>query len=148
MSSLIDKIHGDLTIALKSRDEMKVNTLRFVISKVKNAQIAKGDELTDEEVASEINKDARRHKESIEAFKSAGRDELAEKEKAELGILTTYLPEEMSLREVEKLVDDAIAEADAKSASDMGRVMSIVMEKLKGRADGSAVSALVKSKLG
>lgn len=145
--SLLEKIKQDLDNALKAGRVVEVSTLRFVISKTDNARIAKGSELSDDEALSEIAKEAKRHKESIEAFRSAGREELAQKEEAELKVLSGYLPEEMSREEIAKFVDEAISEAGASSISDMGKVMSKVMEKVKGRADGGSVSAIVKEKL-
>lgn len=132
---------------MRAKQEVEVSTLRFVISKIDNARIAKGGELTDDEVLVEIAKEAKRHKESIEAFRSAGREELAQKEESELKVLSLYLPEEMSKEEIGKFVDEAIAEAGAQTVSDMGKVMSKVMEKVKGKADGGTVSAIVKEKL-
>lgn len=145
--SVLDQIRLDLNEALKARDEVKISTLRFVISKTDNARIAKGTELTDEEINLEINKDAKRHKESIDAFEKAGRGELVSKEKAELDILLKYLPEQMGDAEIGKLVDSAVQEVGARSLADLGKVMSVVMGRAKGQADGTRVSAIVKEKL-
>lgn len=145
--SVIDQITTDLNEALKGGDSVKVSTLRFLISNVNNAKIAKGSELTDEEVLGEIAKDAKRHKESIEAYDKAGRSELAEKEKKELEILSEYLPQQLSNEEIAKFVEEAISQTGASTVSDIGKVMSAVMEKVKGKADGSTVSAIVKEKL-
>jgi len=147
MADLISKLQEELTVAVKARNEVLTSTLRFVISKIKNAQIAKGSELSDDEVLVEIFREAKRHKESIEAFRSADRGELAQKEEAELKVLSAYLPEEMGKAEIEKFVDEAIGEVGAASIADMGKVMSKVMEKVKGRADGGTVSAIVKERL-
>lgn len=145
--SVLDQIRLDLNEALKARDEVKISTLRFVISKTDNARIAKGTELTDEEVNLEISKDAKRHKESIDAFEKADRGELVSKEKAELDILLKYLPEQMGEAEIGKLVDSAVQEVGARSLADLGKVMSVVMGRAKGQADGTSVSAIVKEKL-
>ena len=145
--SVFAKITADLLQALKSREEAKVSTLRFLISNINNAKIAKGSELTDEEVTAEIAKDTKRHRESIEAFKAAGRDELAEKEQVELAVLETYLPEQMSDDEVTKIIEEAISQTNASTMADLGKVMSVVMGKVKGQADGTLVSKIVKEKL-
>lgn len=145
--SVFATITADLLQALKSREEAKVSTLRFLISNINNSKIAKGSELTDEEVTAEIAKDAKRHRESIGAFKAAGRDELAEKEQVELAILGTYLPEQMSDDEVAKIVEEAISQTNASTMADLGKVMGVVMGKVKGQADGTLVSKIVKEKL-
>ena len=146
--STLDTITADLTEALKSREEVKVSTLRLLISNINNAKIAKGEELSDDEVAEEIAKDAKRHRESIDAFVKGGRSDLADKEKEELAVLEKYLPEQLTREEIAKFVVEAISQTGASSPSNMGKVMSAVMAKVKGRADGGAVSALVKEKLG
>ncbi len=151
MAELLDKITADLNQALKDRDEVKVSTLRFLIAALKNAQIEKGGELTDEEVVSQIGKDAKRHKESITAYKGASRDELASKEEAELVILESYLPAAVGVVEIEKVVAEVISGTGASGPADMGKVMSGVMAKLKesgGMVDGGEVSEIVKAKLG
>jgi len=147
VASLFEKISEELKVALKDKDEIKVSTLRFLISKINNSKIDKGRDLTDEEVISEVEKDAKRHKESIEAFEKGGRDELASKEKKELEILSSYLPEQMTREEVEKIISDVINELGAVSLVDMGKVMSVVMGKIKGKTDGALVSEVVKEKL-
>ena len=147
MDNLFSKIQKDLTDALKQKDEVKTSTLRLVISEVGNARIAKGGELTDEDITRVISKEAKKRQESIEAFKKGERADLAEKEEKELAILKTYLPEPVSDEELLKIVDSQIAEVGAKDMKDLGKVMSAVLSKVKGRADGAAVAAVVKSKL-
>lgn len=146
--AVVDQLRGDLNEALKARDEVKVSTLRFLISKLDNAKIAKGAELSDTEAISEIFKDAKGHKESIAAFEKASRSELAQKEKAELEILAKYLPEELTEVEINKLVEEAIVETGASKLADMGKVMAVVSGKVKSRADGATVSQIVKTRLG
>lgn len=148
MASLIDKINQDLIEALKAHDETRVSTLRFLIAGIKNARIAKEQDLSDEEILAEIAKDAKRHKESIEAYEKAERPELADKEKSELAILQSYLPAQMSEEEVVKIVDEVIAQMGASGSGDMGKTIGAVMAKVKGQADGSVVSRIVKEKLG
>lgn len=145
--SLFERIAVELVDAQKSRDQLRVSTLRFMISNLKNARIAKGADLTDEEVVGEIAKDAKRHKESIAAYEKAGRRDLADKEKAELVILDHYLPEQLGEEEVVKVVEASISETGATAMSDMGRVMAKVMLELKGKTDGETVSRIVKQRL-
>lgn len=149
--SLTKKLEEDLIIALKGKKELDISTLRLVFSEINNAKIDKGLEkdkpLEDEDVIAIISKNAKKNKESIDAYEKAERKELAEKEKAELAILEKYLPEQMSEDEVGKIVDEVITSFGAKKMSEMGQVMGQVMGKLKGKADGNLVSKLVKEKL-
>ncbi len=147
MENLLDKVNQDLIIAQKSRDSMAVSTLRLLLADVKNAQIAKGKDLTNEELIDQIQKSAKRHKESIEAYQKGGRADLVNKEKAELELLNKYLPSQLSDEEIAKVVDDVISSSGASGVSDMGRVMGEVMAKVKGRADGNVVSKIVRSRL-
>lgn len=147
MSDIFDQISSDLNSALKARDETAVSTLRFLISGLKNAKIARGRELTDEEVIGQIATQAKSHRESIEAFKAGGRDDLVEKEQAQLSILQKYLPEQIGEEELEKIVEEVISEVKASGFGDMGKVMGAVISKAKGRAEGGRVAAVVKKKL-
>ncbi len=148
MSQVADQISRDLVDAQKARDEVKVSTLRMLAAAFKNAEIAKGGELSDQEILDQISKSAKQHKESIEAYERGGREDLVEKEKAELAVLSVYLPDQMGEEELGKIVDEVIQSVGASTPADMGRVMGAVMAKVKGRADGNAVSAIVKSRLG
>lgn len=145
--SLLSKITEELNKALKEKKEVKVSTLRFLISGLKNARIAKGSDLTDEEELSEVARDAKRHKESIEAYEKAGRNDLVDKEKLELEILKSYLPAQLSEEEVSNIVVEVISETGVSNISDMGKVIGAVMAKVKGQADGVVVSRIVKEKL-
>lgn len=145
MNDLIDKISQDLVSAQKGRDEVAVSTLRMVLADIKNAQIAKGGELVETETVEVIQKSAKRHRESIEAYKKAQRMELVEKEAAELSILEKYLPTPLSEDEIGKIVDEVISAGG--NEGHVGRIMGQVMGKLKGQADGSLVSEIVKKKL-
>lgn len=146
--NLLEQISAELNEALKAKDDVKVSTLRFLISGLNNAKIAKGGELTDEEVVREIGKEAKRHKESISAFEAGGRTELVEKEKAELAILEKYLPAQLSEAELEKMVDEAITASGASGIGDMGKVIGQVMGRAGASADGTVVAQIAKQKLG
>lgn len=143
-----EKIMADMKEAMKAKDMMKVSTLRLLLSEIKNKEIDKRGELTDEEIYAVIQKAVKQRKESIEQYKNAGRADLVEKEEAELKILESYLPEQLSEEELEKIIDEAIKEAGAASIKDLGKVMKIVMPKVKGRADGKIVNQKVREKLG
>lgn len=145
---LRDQIPLDLTAAMKARDAVRTSTLRMLIASMKNTQVERRHELSDDEVLEVAAKEAKRRRESIEAYTAAGRDELAAKEAAELSILEAYLPAGLTEDEVAALVDEAIAETGATSPQQMGAVMKALMPKVKGRADGGLVSSLVKSRLG
>lgn len=147
MIGLLDKLKADLVDAQKKQDTVAVSTLRFLLSGLYNAKIAKGGELSDDEVTGEIGREAKRHKESIVAYEAGGRQDLVEKEKAELAVLVKYLPEQLSGEGIGKIVDEVIGELGAGSGQDFGRVMSAVMAKVKGRAEGGEVSKVVREKL-
>jgi len=147
MDNLFAKIQLDLVESLKQKEEVKTSTLRLVISEVNNAKIKKGKDLEDEEILEVIKKEAKKRQESIAAFKQGERADLAEKEEKELAFLKTYLPKPISDEELLKIVDSQIAEVGARDMKDLGKVMSAVLSKVKGRAEGSAVASIVKSKL-
>lgn len=144
---MVDKLQQDLQAAQLARDEVKVSTLRLLISEIKNAEIAKGGQLLEEDLISVVQKEAKKRKEAIEAFRLGGREDSAKKEESELAILSAYLPAQMSTEELTKLVDEAINELGANSVADMGKVIGVVMGKVKGQADGGTVSGIVKQKL-
>jgi len=152
---LKDKIKSDLNEALKKGDEIKRSTLRMLLAAVLNIEkekkykekIEQEVELTDEEIIDVISSEAKKRKESIIEYEKGERQSLAEKEKAELEILQEYLPEQLSEEEVEKLVKETVEEVGAQDIKDIGKVMAELMPKLKGRADGSAVSRIVKELL-
>ncbi|MBI3283166.1 GatB/YqeY domain-containing protein [Candidatus Curtissbacteria bacterium] len=147
MAGLLDRLNQDLATAVKNRDSVRVSTLRFLLSAIHNRQIAKGADLSDSEILQELGKNAKKHKESIEAFKAAGRTELVEKETAELAILAEYLPEPFSDEELSRMVDEAIRALDAKGAADVGRVVGAVMSSAGAKADGARVAQIVRLRL-
>ena len=144
---MLDRIQADLKNAQLSRAEIKVSTLRLLLSEIKNGEIAKGESLSGEDIISVIQREVKKRKEAAEAFRSGGREEAAVREEAELKILEGYLPAQMSSEELTKLVEEVIDEVGATSMVDMGKVIGAVMGKVKGKADGSQVSNLVKERL-
>ena len=145
--SLKDKFSAQLKEAMKSRDSVRLGCLRMIISAVKNAEIEKRGELDEAETMKVLTKLAKQRSESIEMYRKGGRDELVQKETAELEIVKSFLPEPLSDEELAKLVEDAIAEVEASEPKDMGKVMKAIGPKVTGRADGKKVSDAVKSKL-
>ncbi len=144
---LLDKLQADLKDAQLNRDEVRVSTLRLLLSEVKNREIAKGGVLSDEDITSIIQRELKKRKEAAEGFRSGGREDSAAKEELEAKILADYLPQQMNNEELTKIVSDTINELGASSLADMGKVMSAIMGKVGGRADGGAVSHLVKEQL-
>lgn len=144
---LLNQLQSDLKNAQLARDEVKVSTLRLLLSEIKNAEIQKGGPLTDEDIVSVVQKEVKKRKEAVVGFRSGGREDQAQKEEAEETVLRGYLPVQLQLEELTKIVEESINEIGATSISDMGKVIGMVMGKVKGQAEGSAVSALVKEKL-
>lgn len=146
--SLKDKIISDLTAAMKARDTSRLSTLRMVKSNLMNRQIEKGGELTDEEITKAMQSLVKQRKDSIEQYQSAGRDELAAKEAAEIAVIEEYLPQAASAEEIERAVSEAITETGASSMKEMGAVMKAAQAKLSGKTvDGKLMSETVRIKL-
>lgn len=145
---LEEKILADFKDAMKKKDSIRTSTLSFLRAQLKNNAIEKRqDSLQDSEVITVIKKQLKQRLDSIEKFKSGGRTDLAEKEQKEFEILKCYLPEEISANELEGIIEAVIAETQANSIKDMGRVMKEVVAKTAGRAESKLVSELVRSKL-
>ena len=151
MSALKDRLRADLTIAIKARDEVASSTLRMVLTAVTNAEVAgkEARELTDEDVLGVLSSEGKKRREAAEAFDDAGRQQQADKERAEAAVIAGYLPEQLSADEIRALVSDAIAETGAaeQGMRAMGSVMGVLTPKIKGRADGGVVAAEVRSQL-
>lgn len=147
IASTIEKLDAELKEALKSKDELKVSVIRMIKASLKNKSIEKMGTLTDDDILSVLSSMAKQRRESIEQFTSAGRADLAEKEKKELEIVQSYLPKQLSLQEIDEIIRSAIKECNASSSGDMGKVMKIVAPKTKGVADGKVVSQRVKELL-
>ncbi|MFQ5464964.1 MAG: GatB/YqeY domain-containing protein [Thermodesulfobacteriota bacterium] len=147
--SLTDKITSDMKAALKSGEKLRLSCLRLLLSFVKNKAIElRKDSLDDAEVQGVITTLVRQRQDSVEQYRKGGREDLAGKEAEEMEILKGYLPPQLGPEEIRGLVRDAVAEAGAGSVSDMGRVMKLVMPRVKGRADGRQVQEIVREVLG
>ena len=146
--SLKERITGDMTAAMKSKDASRLSTLRMVKAAVQNREIEKGGELSDEELTKVLQSLVKQRRDSVEQYEKAGRAELAEKERAEIAVIEEYLPRAASREEIERAVAEAIAETGASSMKEMGAVMKAAQARLAGRnADGRAVSEAVKRRL-
>ena len=142
------QIVADLTAAMKAQDANRTSTLRMVKAAMMNRQIEKGSELDDDDMQKLLRSLVKQRRDSIEQYEKAGRQELVDKEKAEIEVIETYLPQAASQEEIEQAVVAAIAETGASSMRDMGKVMKAVQAALAGKnADGKLVSEVVKSKL-
>lgn len=144
---LKDKLMADYKEALRLKDELRVGVIRMIRAAIKNAEIDKQSELNDEDVVRVIQSEIRKEREALEAFEQGGREDLAEETRRKLEILESYLPEMLSEDEIRNMAQEAIEEAGALSPRDMGKVMSILMPKVKGRADGRIVSGIVRELL-
>ena len=145
--SLKERLDGDLKDAMRNKDSVRRTVLRTIISEIRNAEIAKQEALDDEGVLVVMTKQAQQRRDSIEAFKTASRSDLVESESAELKIISGYLPEQLSEDEIEVVITEVISQVEAKGFSDMGKVMKEIMQRIRGRADGKMVSAIVTSRL-
>ncbi len=148
--TLQNRLQQDMQAAIRDRDELRRDTLRMVVAAAYNAQKQAGRYLfttNTGEVVTVLAREVKTRKESVEAFSAGGRADAAAKEQAEIGIISAYLPEQMSADELAHLVTTAVDESGATSVKDMGKVMAILMPRVKGRADGKQVSALVTQEL-
>jgi len=145
--TLQDRIESAMRDAMRARDERRTLTLRMAMSAAHNRQIELGRSLTDEDYVDILSKQVKQRRESIEAFRSGGRDAMAANEEAESAILAEFMPEALSPAELESIVREAISETGASSPADLGKVMGKVVPQTKGRADGKVVSDLVRQLL-
>ena len=145
--TLIAELESELTAAMKERDTTRRDALRLILASLRSAEKELQRPLSDDEELQVLQRERKRRLESIEAFRDGGREEQAAAEEAELAVLEEFMPEPLSEDDLERIVDDAIAEVGATSMRDLGRVMADVMPQVAGRADGSAVSQLVREKL-
>jgi uncharacterized protein YqeY len=145
--TLLQRLDGDLKTALRESDKLKLSAIRMVKAAVKNQQIEKGRDLSDEEIQSVISTLAKQRRESIEQFSKGGREDLADQERRELAVLQLYMPEQLSPEELDKIILQAIQESAAEGERDMGKVMKVLMLRVRGVADGKIVNSRVKELL-
>ncbi len=142
------RLQSDVKEAMKAKEREKVTTLRAILAEIQEAQLQKrGDELTDEEYLTILNRMVNQRRESIDQFKKAERADLVEKEEEQLQYILPYLPEQLTEEEVVAIIDAAIAELGVEGMSGMGKLMNAIRPQLLGRADMSAVSGIVKARL-
>jgi uncharacterized protein YqeY len=146
--TLQERIESAMRDAMRARDARRTSTLRLAMAAAHNKQIELGRPLTDEDTVDVLSRQVKQRRESIELFRAGGREESAQAEEAEATILAEFLPQQLSAEEIEGIVRGAIAETGASSPADLGRVMGRVVPQTKGRADGKAVSDMVRRELG
>lgn len=146
--SIKDQINADLKQAMKDKDNAKRDALRGLTAAIRQVEVDKQKDLSDDEILAILQKEAKSRNETIDAFTEGGRPEDAEQERLELQIIEDYLPAQLSREELEAIVADAIAKTGASSPQDMGKVMGTVMSQVKGRADGKVINEIVREKLG
>jgi uncharacterized protein YqeY len=145
--SLKNTITEDMKTAMRAKDTARLGTVRLLLAAMKQKEVDERVELTDADVLAIIDKMVKQRRESIAQFEKAARNDLAEAEKAEIGVLSAYLPQQLSEAEVAQEIAAAIAESGASGVKDMGKVMAVLKPKLAGRTDMGKVSGLVKAKL-
>jgi uncharacterized protein len=145
--SVIAEIEQELKSAMKARDQTRTGALRLTLAALRSAEKELGRPLKDDEELQVLHRERKRRAEGAEAFRSAGREEQAAREEEELAVIEEFMPEPLTEDELERIVDDAIAETGATSLRDLGRVMADVMPQISGRAEGGAVSQIVREKL-
>jgi uncharacterized protein len=147
-ATLKQKAHEEMTAAMKSGERVRLGALRMLVAAITNREKEVRRELSDDEVREVAGKEVKKRLESIEAFESAGRLELAEKERAEREVLRVYAPEQLDEAAVDAMIDEAIASTGATSVNEMGKVMGAVMGKARGGVDGTVVQRKVRERLG
>ena len=147
-SEILDRLLADIKAAMKARDAERLETLRFLHSEIKNFEVNERKEPTDDDVAAIVGKAIKSRQDSIEQFKAGGREDLVVREEAQLDICKAYQPEQLGEAEIETLVDEVIEQTGASGKRDTGKVMKELMPRVKGKADGRMVSAIVGRKLG
>lgn len=145
--SLEEKILEEMKQAMKANDKIRLSAIRMIRSSLKNKEIELRRKLEDEDIFKVIQGMVRKGEESIEQFQAGGRSDLVEKEKAEIEVLKSFLPQPISQEEILRIIDETIQETQASSMKDLGKVMKAVMPKLGGKADGKVINQLVKERL-
>lgn len=148
MEDLKERIQSDLRAAMLAKDEPRKAALRMLTAAIKNAEIEAGDELAEGDLLVVVQRQVKQRRESIEEFRKGGRDDLVEREEAELEAFAGYLPEEASREEIEEAAQATIAETGASGPRDIGKVMPVLIKRFQGRADGRVISEIVRGLLG
>ncbi len=143
-----ERLRLDMKESLKAGEKLRLSTIRMMLSEIGNAEIAKRDELSEEEMVTVVTREAKRRKEAIEEYEKAGRQDLVDKESFEYSVIESYLPRQLEEAEIRRIIEKAVEETGASSPGDLGKVMSVVMPSLKGKADGRTVNLMAREILG
>ncbi len=142
--NLSERLNEDMKQLMKSGDKFALGVVRMLRSSVKNAEIDQRKTLSDEEVLDILSREVKQRKDALQEFEKAGRDDLADQNKAEIEVIQRYMPQPLTEEELEAIVRETVSETGASSKGDMGKVMSALMPKVKGRADGKALNQIVQ----
>ena len=142
-----NRLREDLKTAMKSRNKVQVNTIRMLLSSIKNEQIRKGGDLSDDDYIGLLTREAKKRREAAHLFREGGRDEMANGEEAEFAIIQTYLPKALDESEVREIIAELVAQTGASQMAEMGKVMGPLMGRIRGKFDGKRASALVREAL-
>lgn len=145
--ALIEKLKDEQKLAMKAKDKLRLGTIRLALSEIRQREIDGHTTLSDDDIIAVLTKMVKQRRDSVVQFSAAGRDDLADKESAEILVLDDFMPQALTDEEVAELLDKAIIESGAAGMQDMGKVMSVLKPQIQGRADMGKVSQLVKSKL-
>ncbi|MCG1022329.1 GatB/YqeY domain-containing protein [Sutcliffiella horikoshii] len=145
--SLLERLNTDIKQAMKDKDKEKLSVLRMVKSSIQNESIKHGRDLSEEEELTVLSRELKQRKDSLQEFDKAGREDLVHKLQGEIAIVEHYMPEQLSEEELSAIIQQTVADVNASSKADMGKVMGALMPKVKGKADGSLVNKLVQQHL-
>ena len=146
-TEIIDRLQDDIKIAMKAREGEKLEALRFLYSEIKNVGINEGRELTDDDALVVVGRLIKQRQESVEHFKKGGREDLVAREEMGMNLYREYLPPQLSVEELKAVVAEAVAETSAAGLKDMGKVMKVLMPRVKGLAEGKVVNEVVREQL-
>ncbi|RYM05307.1 GatB/YqeY domain-containing protein [Sporolactobacillus sp. THM7-7] len=144
---LVDRLTTDMKQAMRAKDRTRLSVIRMIKTSLQNESIKHGRSLSEDDALAVLNRELKQRKDSLQEFEKAGRQDLADEVSKEIAIVQSYMPEQLSEDDIQSIIDETISEVGAQSKADMGKVMKAVMPKVKGRADGSLVNRLVRSKL-
>ena len=145
--SLLERLNNDMKQAMRNKEKDKLSVIRMIKASLQNEAIKLGAELSEEQELTILSREVKQRKDSLHEFEKAGREDLVEKIRTELGFVELYMPEQLSEAEVLKIVEETVAETGAKTKADMGKVMAAIMPKVKGKADGALINKLVQQHL-
>ncbi|GGL40322.1 GatB/YqeY domain-containing protein [Sporolactobacillus putidus] len=145
--SLVDRLTTDMKQAMKAKDKVRLSVIRMIKTSLQNESIKNGKPLSEDEALAVLTRELKQRKDSLREFENAGRQDLVDEVSEEIAIVQSYMPEQLSDDEILSIIDETISEVGAKSSADIGKVMKAVMPKVKGRADGSQINRLVRTKL-